>query len=438
MNSATDVWKGVIHILEKDLTSTAINTWFDDCQVVDLKDNILVLYTPTSFKRDVILSRYAKKIKNALFDIFSGDFDLVVLCENELNSYKSNDENSPQINPMDGSQFTFEQFVVGASNRFAHAAALAVAQNPSTKYNPLFIYGHSGLGKTHLLYAIGNVIKNNHASYRIVYVKGDDFTNELISAIQTGKNIEFREKYRQADLLLVDDIQFIAGKVQTQEEFFHTFNTLYESGKQIVLTSDRPPMEMLRLEDRLKSRFEWGLLADIQPPDYETRVAIVKNKAQSMGLVLPDKISHYIAENITANIRQIEGTVKKIMAYRDLLDNNEIDMELVERVTKDIIRDEREYTPETIIEITAGYYAISVEDVLGKSRAKNTALARQISMYLMRKLTSMSLVEIGANCGNKDHSTVIHAIKKIEGLASSSPEFADILRDITSNITNKQ
>lgn len=438
MNSATDVWKGVIHILEKDLTSTAISTWFDDCQVVDLKDNILVLYTPTSFKRDVILSRYAERINTALFDIFSGNFDLVVLCENELDSYKSNDDNSSQINPMDGSQFTFERFIVGTSNRFAHAAAMAVAQNPATKYNPLFIYGHSGLGKTHLLYAIGHVIKNNHASFRIVYVKGDDFTNELISAIQTGKNIEFREKYRQADLLLVDDIQFIAGKVQTQEEFFHTFNTLYESGKQIVLTSDRPPMEMLRLEDRLKSRFEWGLLADIQPPDYETRVAIVKNKAQRMGIMLPDKISYYIAENITSNIRQIEGTVKKIMAYRDLLDNNEIDMELVERITKDIIRDEREYTPETIIEITAGYYSISVEDVLGKSRAKNTALARQISMFLMRKLTNMPLVEIGNHCGNKDHSTVLHAIKKIEALVTSSPEFADIIRDITSNITNKR
>jgi chromosomal replication initiator protein len=438
LNSATDIWAGIIKILERDLTPTAINTWFDNCQVVDLKDNLLVLYTPTSFKKDIILSRYADKIKSALFDIFSGDFDLLVLCENELETYRKDDEGTPQNNPFDGSQFTFERFVVGTSNRFAHAAAMAVAQNPSSSYNPLFIYGESGLGKTHLLYAIGHVIKTSHPSYRIVYVKGDDFTNELISAIQTGKNIEFREKYRQADLFLVDDIQFIAGKVQTQEEFFHTFNTLYEAGKQIVLTSDRPPMEMLRLEDRLKSRFEWGLLADIQPPDYETRVAIVKNKAQRMGIALPDKISYYIAENITTNIRQIEGTVKKIMAYRDLLNNNDIDMELVERITKDIIRGEREYTPELIIERTASYYSLSTDEIIGKSRSKNTALARQISMYLMRKLTNMPLADIGVQYGNKDHSTVLHAIRKIEDNMTSSPELTDIIRDITSNITSKR
>ncbi len=438
LNSATDVWAGIIKILEKDLTSTAINTWFDNCQAVDIKDNLFVIYTPTSFKKDIITSRYADKIKAALFDIFSGEFDLLVLCEDELDMYKKNDENTSQVNPFDGSQFTFERFVVGASNRFAHAAAMAVAQNPSSSYNPLFIYGASGLGKTHLLYAIGHVIKNSHPTYKIVYVKGDDFTNELISAIQTNKNIEFREKYRQADRFLVDDIQFIAGKVQTQEEFFHTFNTLYESGKQIVLTSDRPPMEMLRLEDRLKSRFEWGLLADIQPPDYETRVAIVKNKAQRMGIVLPDKISHYIAENITTNIRQIEGTVKKIIAYRDLLNNNDIDMDLVERITKDIIRGEREYTPELIIERTASYYSLSIEDVTGKSRSKNTALARQISMYLMRKLTNMPLADIGVKYGNKDHTTVLHAIRKIEDYIASSPEMADIIRDITSNITNNR
>lgn len=437
MNSATDVWAGILHILEKDLTPTAIKTWFDNCQVVDIKDNVLVIYTPTGFRRDIIVSRYGDKIKAALFDIFSGEFDLIVLCENELEAYKNNNETVHQINPMDGSQFTFERFIVGASNRYAHAAAMAVAESPATSYNPLFIYGNSGLGKTHLLYAIGHAIKKTHPSYRIVYAKGDDFTNELISAIQTGKNIEFREKYRQADLLLMDDIQFIAGKVQTQEEFFHTFNTLFEAGRQIVLTSDRPPMEMLRLEDRLKSRFEGSLIADIQPPDFETRVAIVKNKAQRLGIILPDKISHYIAENITANIRQIEGTVKKIMAYRDLLDNSELDMELVERITKDIIRDEREFTPETILEKTATYYSITVDEITGKSRAKNIARARQVSMYLMRKLTSLPLADIGIHHGNKDHSTVMHAIRKIEDLTASSPELADIIRDISSNITNK-
>lgn len=437
MNSATDLWTCILQTLEKDLTPTAIKTWFDNCQVVDIKDNVLVIYTPTSFRRDIIVSRYADKIKGALFDIFSGEFDLVVLCENELEEYNNTNENAHVANPMDGSQFTFERFIVGASNRYAHAAAMAVAESPATSYNPLFIYGNSGLGKTHLLYAIGHAIRKSYPSYRIVYAKGDDFTNELISAIQTGKNIEFREKYRQADLLLMDDIQFIAGKVQTQEEFFHTFNTLYEAGKQIVLTSDRPPMEMLRLEDRLKSRFEGSLIADIQPPDYETRVAIVKNKAERLGIILPDKISHYIAENITANIRQIEGTVKKIMAYRDLLDNSEINLELVEKITKDIIRNEREFTPETIIEKTANYYSVTSDEIVGKSRARNIALARQVSMYLMRKLTSLSLADIGVHHGNKDHSTVMHAIRKIEGLISKSPEFADTIRDISSNITNR-
>ena len=292
------------------------------------------------------------------------------------------------------------------------------------------------MGKTHLLYSIGHAIKNTFPNFRIVYIKGDDFTNELINAIQTSKSMEFKEKYRMADLLLVDDIQFIAGKVQTQEEFFHTFNALYESGKQIVLTSDRPPKEMLRLEDRLQSRFEWGLLADIQPPDFETRVAITKNKALRLGVPLPDKASHYIAENVKVNIRQIEGIVRKIQAYRDLENNGTIDMEQVEKITKEVIRNEKVYTPEYIIEKIASYYGISIEEISGKSKIKNTALARQISMYLMRKLTNLTLEEIGAVL-NKDHSTVLHAIRRIEDNISNTPELADVIRDITANITNK-
>ena len=244
MNSATDLWTCILQTLEKDLTPTAIKTWFDNCQVVDIKDNVLVIYTPTSFRRDIIVSRYADKIKGALFDIFSGEFDLVVLCENELEEYNNTNENAHVANPMDGSQFTFERFIVGASNRYAHAAAMAVAESPATSYNPLFIYGNSGLGKTHLLYAIGHAIRKSYPSYRIVYAKGDDFTNELISAIQTGKNIEFREKYRQADLLLMDDIQFIAGKYRRRRNFSYLQYAFHEAGKQIVLTSDRPPMEM--------------------------------------------------------------------------------------------------------------------------------------------------------------------------------------------------
>jgi len=430
------VWLAVLKILEEKLTPTAIATWFDDCRAIDLRDDLLVIGTSTDFKRNVISSRYSEIIKSALSELFSGECDLLVLSEGELDEYQSNMQ--PEgFNPFDSSQFTFDRFIVGSANRFAQAAAIAVANNPAKAYNPLFIYGDPGLGKTHLLYAIGHSLKANRPDFRIVYVKGDDFTNELIQAIQTNQNAAFREKYRSTDLLLVDDIQFIAGKEMTQEEFFHTFNTLYESGKQIVLTSDRHPEDMMRLDDRLKSRFEWGLTADIQPPDYETRVAIVKNKAEQLGLILPDRISQYIAENIRSNVRQIEGTVKKIAAYRDLLYNSEIDIELVEKITRDIIRGEREYTPELIISKTAACYGVSADDVKSSSRAKATTQARQVAMYLMRKFINMSLVEIGACFGNRDHATVIHAIKKIETLVSTSPEDADIIRDITTNITNK-
>ena len=358
----------------------------------------------------------------------------MVLTDNEYADYAG--EISTEVDPFDDSRFTFDRFVVGASNRMAHAAAMAVARNPAAAYNPLFIYGGPGLGKTHLLYAIGHEIKRSHHEFRIVYIKGDEFTNELVSAIQSGRNTDFRDKYRFADLLLVDDIQFIAGKIQTQEEFFHTFNTLYEAGKQIVLTSDRPPKEMLRLEERLRSRFEWGLLMDIQPPDYETRLAIIRNKAQSMGVPLEDHIAEYIAENVTENIRQLEGTVKKILAYRELIADADINIELVEKITHEIIRGDREYTPDMIIEKVAAYYSITPDEIKGSSRQKNTALARQISMYLIRKLINMPLTDIGAVMGNKDHSTVMHSIKKIES-GMATPEFADVIRDITANITNK-
>ncbi len=435
MNSSSEVWSAVLALLEKDLTVTAMNTWFSDCEFVELKENMLVLHCPSEFRRNVILNVYPDRIKDALKEIFgSGDFEIMVLTDDEYADYAG--EVKTSVDPFDDSRFTFDRFVVGPSNQLAHAAAKAVAGKSSGTYNPLFIYGGPGLGKTHLLYAIGHELKRSRQDYRIVYIKGDEFTNELVNAIQSGKNTEFRNKYRYADLLMVVDIQFIAGKIQTQEEFFHTFNTLYEAGKQIVLTSDRPPKEMLRLEERLRSRFEWGVLVDIQPPDYETRLAIVRNKAHSMGVPLEDNIAAYIAENVTENIRQLEGTVKKILAYRELIVDADINIDLVERITKEIIRGDREYTPEMIIEKVAAYYSITVEDIKGSSRQKNTALARQISMYLIRKLINMPLADIGEVMGGKDHSTVMHSIKKIES-AMATPEFADVIRDITANITNK-
>ena len=277
MYSSTYIWAKVLGHMEQQLTAAVVSTWFDDTEVLELTDQKLVLYSPSTFRNDMIVSRCSVYIQEALKDLFDLDLELVVLDETQIEAYRAGNK-KPQFMEFNP-QFTFENFIVGSSNTFAHAAALAVSSKPAETYNPLFIYGPSGVGKTHLLYAIANAIHKGHPTFNIVYIKGDQFTNELITALREGKNNEFRNKYRGADLFLVDDIQFIAGKDSTQEEFFHTFNNLYESHKQIVLTSDRPPHEMVRLEDRLRTRFEWGLLADIQPPDYETRMAIIKNKA---------------------------------------------------------------------------------------------------------------------------------------------------------------
>ena len=359
-----------------------------------------------------------------------------VLLKDELEAYQNRNK-KPQFieyNP----QFTFDRFIVGPSNRFAHAAAIAVANKPAEAYNPLFIYGPSGLGKTHLLYAIAGEINMHHPDYNIVYIKGDQFTNELIQALQEGRNQEFRSKYRNADLFLVDDIQFIAGKDSTQEEFFHTFNNLYENHKQIVLTSDRPPSELLRLEDRLKTRFEWGLIADINPPDYETRMAIIRNKSRSLGMDMPDDVASYIAENITTNIRQIEGTVKKIKAYWELT-GMEINVANVTRAIKDMYKGKADTlpTPSLIISEVARFHNITEDVIRGTQRNKGSAEARQIAMYLIRKMTNLSLPDFGKEF-SRDHSTVIHAVRKVE-TAMTDPKnpINDTIKDITANINNK-
>ncbi|MBP3520895.1 MAG: chromosomal replication initiator protein DnaA, partial [Oscillospiraceae bacterium] len=332
--------------------------------------------------------------------------------------------------------YTFDTFVVGSSNKFAYAAAKAVADAPGKPkgYNPLFLYGESGLGKTHLLYAIAHAIHAQNPAYRIVYIKGDAFTNELIAAIREGKNQEFRDKYRQADVFLMDDVQFIAGRESSQEEMFHTFNSLYEEGKQIVFTADRPPKEMLRLDDRLKTRFEWGLPVDIQPPDYETRVAIIKNKAIARGIVLPDPVLRYVAENITANVRQIEGTVNKILAFQDLM-GQQVDVDTVTRAVRDMFKDKADFlpTPDVIIEEVAKFYHIPSHEIKGKSRTKDIVLARQVAMYEIRRMTTLSLQEIG-EVFSRDHTTVMHSIERIENMDKKSPEMAEILKDINANI----
>ena len=437
MNPAADVWAKVISLMQPDMTATTINTWFDDATAVALEDDRFVLYSPTRFKRDIIATRYVSKIQTALRDLFSCDMEVTVLTEGELDQYQQEPEKNDFFPGTE--EYTFERFVVGSSNKFAHAAARAVVDNPGQSYNPLFIYGESGLGKTHLLYAIAHQVRQRQPEARIVYIKGDDFTNELIASIREGKNAEFREKYRQSTLLLVDDIQFIAGKKQTQEEFFHTFNTLYESGRQIVLTSDRPPREMTQLEDRLQTRFEWGLMVDVAPPDFETRLAIIKNKAALLGVQLPDDISSFIAENLTANVRQIEGALNKLLAYRDLL-GNQVDGEAVSRAVKDMLKKYNEFvpSPSLIIEYICRYYDVDEEQVRGQGRKRDLMEARQTAMYLIRRMTNLSLNDIGKEFGDRDHTTVLHSLDQVEKKMRSDPAYAEKVKEITTNINNKK
>ena len=437
MNSVADVWANVLQQLKKDLSETTIATWFDELSAVDIRENTFLLYCPNDFKKRYIESLFLKNIKAALQDIFSIEFEVEILDEKGLAEFQGNAPKH-QSERFTSAEFTFDTFVVGPSNKLAYAASQAVAEHPAQNYNPLLIYGDSGLGKTHLLYAIANVIRRNDQNAKIVYIKGDDFINEFIELIRAGRGSEFRAKYREADLLLVDDVQFVAGKEQVQNEFFHTFNNLYESGKQIVLTSDRPPSEMTLLDDRLRTRFEWGLLADVMPPDLETRLAIVKNKAAALGMDLPDKIASYIAENVTSNVRQLEGTVNKILAYKDLL-GSEADEETVTRAMQDIIKSSREYipTPDNILDYISKYYGVDKEVICGQQRVKDAVAARQIAMYLIRSITKLSVVDIGKVFDNRDHSTVLYSLKQVEKQMKTDPAFAETVKEIKANINNR-
>ena len=442
MNNIADLWQKILDKLKKDLSETTISTWFDEIEVVELRGSTLVLHCANDFKKGAVESFYMENIKAALRDMFSMDFEVTILDNTAyMSMMNTGDQSKRQNDRFTSDEFTFDTFVVGPSNKLAHAASKAVADHPAQNYNPLLIYGDSGLGKTHLIYAIANVIRRNDPNARIAYVKGDELTNELVRSIQEGphKTAEMREKYRQADLLLVDDVQFIAGKKQTQEEFFHTFNTLYESGRQIVLTSDRPPSEMTMLEDRLRTRFEWGLLVDVAPPDFETRLAIIRNKAALLGMELPDRVCAYIAEHVTANVRQIEGTINKVMAFKELL-GNDADEESVARAIQDIVKRSNEYipTPEAILAYISKYYNVDESIIKGQQRNRDATQARQVSMYLIRNMTSLSLDEIGKVFDNRDHSTVLYSIQQVEKKMKTDNAFAEKVKAIKTNINSKR
>ena len=433
--------------IKSELSEVSFNTWIKSCEPISISSDTITISVPNSFTQDILDKRYKDLVANSIevvcsklykieFVIASEAFEKEELKDTSSNSSSKsivvNDEMSSTLNP----KYTFNSFVIGNSNRFAHAASLAVAESPAKAYNPLFIYGGVGLGKTHLMHAIGHYILDNNPSAKVVYVSSEKFTNELINAIKDDKNEDFRNKYRNVDVLLIDDIQFIAGKERTQEEFFHTFNALHDANKQIILSSDRPPKEIPTLEDRLRSRFEWGLIADIQVPDFETRMAILKKKADVENLNVANEVMGYIATRIKSNIRELEGALIRIIAYSSLT-NREVTVDLASEALKDIIskKQGKHITIDIIQDVVSSYFNLRVEDLKSQRRTRNVAYPRQIAMYLSRKLTDMSLPKIGEEFGGRDHTTVIHAYEKISENLKTDDSLQHTINDITKKLT---
>jgi chromosomal replication initiator protein len=442
LENIADLWNQTLSNIEKKISKPSFDTWLKSTKAHVLQGDTLIVTAPNEFARDWLEGRYSQLISGVLLDITGEEldvrfiipsnqereeFDIPMLPRRRVRPEDSQETKQSMLNP----KYTFDTFVIGSGNRFAHAASLAVAEAPAKAYNPLFIYGGVGLGKTHLMHAIGHYVVEHNPSAKVVYLSSEKFTNEFINSIRDNKTGDFRNKYRSVDVLLIDDIQFLAGKEQTQEEFFHTFNTLHEESKQIVISSDRPPKEIPTLEDRLRSRFEWGLITDITPPDLETRIAILRKKAKAEGLDIPNEVMLYIANQIDSNIRELEGALIRVVAYSSLI-NKDINADLAAEALKDIIPSSKPKMI-TILDIqrTIGeHYNIRLEDFKAKKRTKSVAFPRQIAMYLSRELTDFSLPKIGEEFGGRDHTTVIHAHEKISNLIQSDLQFQRQIKEI--------
>ncbi len=441
MDSFEDAWELICSYCKTKITDVAYKTWISRIKPLklDFASNTAYLIVPNDFHRQTITRCYVGLLDEAFVAIFDNKFIIELKIPDEIGENNDSSPKQEEETKDTNYEYTFDTFIVGSSNKFAHAACLAVATNPSKAYNPLFLYGNSGLGKTHLLYAIGNEIKKNDPTKKICYIKGDDFTNELIESLRLAKMSEFRHKYRQTDILLVDDVQFIGGKESTQEEFFHTFNALYDAKKQIVLTSDRPPKEIKTLDDRLRSRFEQDLIADVQPPDLETRIAIIKRKAELVDIDLSNDVCEYIATKIKANIRQLEGTVKKLKA-KSLLNNEKPTISSVQEVIADILNNDvpPEVTVERIIEEVARTYGVSAEEIRSsKNRSANISNARHIAIYITREMTTLSMVAIGEEFGNRHYSTIIYTLQKVQKMMEKDSKVKELIEDTIKNIRDR-
>lgn len=442
-----ELWQKTLAIIEKQVSKPSFETWLKSTKPINLKNGSMLIEVPNEFAKDWLESRYTELIQSTLETLLDNEINVTFVLPNESfvedylpnfgnnskPSVKTNVSITTHLNP----KYTFDTFVVGNSNRFAHAAALAVAEAPAKAYNPLFIYGGVGLGKTHLMQAIGHYILEQNRTTRVVYISSEKFTNELINSIRDDNTENFRNKYRNMDILLVDDIQFLAGKERTQEEFFHTFNALHEANKQIIISSDRPPKEIPTLEDRLRSRFEWGLITDIQPPDLETRIAILRKKAKVEGLMVPNDVMLYIAKQIHSNIRELEGALIRVMAFSSLT-NKEITPELASEALKDILpaQKPKQITIDTIQKIVADYFNLRVEEFKAKKRTRAVAFPRQIAMYLCREMTDNSLPKIGEEFGGRDHTTVLHAHEKITGDLNKNTELQSVIKELQHRVKN--